>query len=124
VLWKFILQDVGIGLATGVIVALVACWLFPRGIETLGGDIPHHQRALFGLGVAFITYGFTVLPPHGNGLIAVYVAAITIGVRRPDRPETRAPSTTTQPRTSRATSKSWAETAATSIGGLRCAPRG
>ena len=26
----------------------------------------------------------TVLPPHGNGLIAVFVAAIVLGIRRPD----------------------------------------
>ncbi len=26
----------------------------------------------------------TVLPPHGNGFIAVFVAAIVLGIRRPD----------------------------------------
>ncbi|HWJ49908.1 MAG TPA: cation:proton antiporter, partial [Solirubrobacteraceae bacterium] len=33
---------------------------------------------------AFATYGLTVLPPHGNGFIAVFVAAIVLGIRRPD----------------------------------------
>ena len=35
-------------------------------------------------GLAFAAYGIAVLPPHGNGLIAVFVAAITLGIRRPD----------------------------------------
>jgi len=57
----------------------------PRpGSEPLGHPIPAHQKALYGLGLAFATYGLTVLPPHGNGFIAVFVAAIVIGVRRPD----------------------------------------
>ena len=46
--------------------------------------IPGHQKALYGLGIAFATYGLTVLPPRGNGLIAVFVAAIVLGIRRPD----------------------------------------
>src|SRR4029079_10761372 len=29
-------------------------------------------------------YGATTLPPHGNGFIAVYVCAITLGIRRRD----------------------------------------
>ena len=44
--------------------------LLPRD----GRGIPAHQRALYGLGVAFLTYGVTTLPPHGNGVIAVFVA--------------------------------------------------
>jgi NhaP-type Na+/H+ or K+/H+ antiporter len=46
--------------------------------------IPPHQKALHGLGVAFATYGAAHLPPEGNGLIAVYVGAIVLGIRRPD----------------------------------------
>jgi len=34
--------------------------------------------------VAFATYGVTVISPKGNGFIAVFVAAIVLGVRRPD----------------------------------------
>jgi sodium/hydrogen antiporter len=34
--------------------------------------------------VAFATYGLTVLAPRGNGFIAVFVAAIVLGLRRPD----------------------------------------
>jgi NhaP-type Na+/H+ and K+/H+ antiporter len=34
--------------------------------------------------VACAAYGLAVLTPHGNGLIAVYVAAITLGIQRPD----------------------------------------
>jgi sodium/hydrogen antiporter len=81
--WRFVLQDVTIGLATGVLVALVAAWLMPR--ETgLGTGIPPHQKALYALGTAFAAYGAAVLPPHGNGLIATFVAGITLGIRRPD----------------------------------------
>ena len=50
----------------------------------LAEPIPAHQKALYALGVAFLTYGVTTLPPHGNGFIAVYVCAITLGIRRPD----------------------------------------
>ena len=46
-----------------------------------------HQRALYALGVAFLTYGLTTLPPHGNGVIAVFVCAIVLGIRRPDIPK-------------------------------------
>jgi NhaP-type Na+/H+ or K+/H+ antiporter len=47
-------------------------------------EIPAHQKSLFALGVAFTTYGVTVLTPKGNGFIAVFVAAIVLGIRRPD----------------------------------------
>jgi NhaP-type Na+/H+ or K+/H+ antiporter len=76
--WTFVLQDVGLGVLYGVGCALIAGVLLPRQ------GIPDHQRALYGLGVAFVTYGATVLEPHGNGVIAVFVAAITLGIRRPD----------------------------------------
>ncbi len=57
----------------------------PAALETrLRAGIPDHQRALYALGTAFAAYGIAVLPPKGNGLIAVYVAAITLGIRRPD----------------------------------------
>ena len=36
------------------------------------------------LGVAFATYGITVAEPSGNGFIAVFVCAITLGIRRSD----------------------------------------
>src|SRR5665213_1348225 len=45
---------------------------------------PSHQKSLFALGVAFATYGLTVLAPPGNGFIAVFVAAIVLGIRRPE----------------------------------------
>jgi NhaP-type Na+/H+ or K+/H+ antiporter len=76
--WKFVLQDIGLGLAFGMGIGLAASALLR------GQGIPDHQRALYGLGVAFLTYGTTTLPPHGNGLIAVFVCAIVLGIRRPD----------------------------------------
>jgi NhaP-type Na+/H+ or K+/H+ antiporter len=81
--WRFLLQDVGIGLATGVVVGLAGALLMPRP-KGLASGIPEHQKSLFGLGVAFAAYGIALAPPHGNGFIAVFVAAITLGVRRPD----------------------------------------
>jgi sodium/hydrogen antiporter len=81
--WRFVLEDIGFGLAIGLVVGMIASVLMPRSHE-LGGGIPTHQRALYALGTAFATYGVAVLVPHGNGLIAVYVAAIVLGIRRPD----------------------------------------
>jgi NhaP-type Na+/H+ or K+/H+ antiporter len=61
----------------------IAAWLLPRE-ERLEKGIPGYQKSLYALGTAFAVYGVTELPPHGNGLIAVYVAAIVLGIRRPD----------------------------------------
>jgi NhaP-type Na+/H+ or K+/H+ antiporter len=83
--WHFLLQDIGFGFAFGLACGLLGSLILPRGKATDPGEtIPDHQRALYGLGLAFATYGLTVLPPHGNGFIGVFVAAIVIGVRRPD----------------------------------------
>jgi NhaP-type Na+/H+ or K+/H+ antiporter len=83
--WRFVLQDVGLGFAFGLVCGLVGSLLMPKdGSERPDRMIPSHQRALYGLGLAFATYGVTVLPPRGNGFIAVFVAAIVIGIRRPD----------------------------------------
>ena len=73
--WKFVLQDVSVGLATGLLVGWLAARLIPRGARL---------TALYALAVAGVAYGVAVLPPHGNGLIAVFVCAIVLGVRRPD----------------------------------------
>ena len=77
--WHFVLQDVTLGFAFGVGCGLLASWLMPRSPA-----IPAHQFALYALGTAFATYGVTVIPPAGNGLIAVFVCAITLGIRRHD----------------------------------------
>lgn len=82
--WRFVLEDITIGLAAGLLVGFVAARLMPRDEGRLEAGIPPHQKALYALGTAFTAYGVAVLPPRGNGLIAVYVAAITLGIRRPD----------------------------------------
>src|SRR3984957_2239390 len=83
--WHFVLQDVGLGFAFGLACGLIGSLLVPpRDTERSDRPIPAHQKALYGLGVAFATYGVTVLPPKGNGFIAVFVAAIVVGIRRPD----------------------------------------
>jgi len=81
--WKFVLQDVTLGLVYGVVIGFVASKVMPRGRGRLE-SIPAHQLSLYALGVAFATYGAATLPPEGNGLIAVYVCAITLGILRPD----------------------------------------
>ena len=80
--YEFVLQDVTFGFAFGIGLGFLAAWLMPRGAE----DIPAHHKSLYMLGVAFATYGVAVSdhPVHGNGFIAVFVCAITLGIRRPD----------------------------------------
>ena len=82
--WQFALENIGFGLAIGLVVGLVAALVLPGEAGLGDRGIPAHQRALYGLGVACVAYGTAILAPHGNGLIAVYVAAITLGIRRPD----------------------------------------
>jgi NhaP-type Na+/H+ or K+/H+ antiporter len=90
---RFVIQDLGLGLLYGLVCGWIASLLMPRarqGAEKPSGEhaeeheIPAHQKSLFALGVAFATYGLTVLTPEGNGFIAVFVAAIVLGIRRPD----------------------------------------
>src|SRR3954447_20212693 len=52
--WKFVLQDVSLGFAFGVVIGLLASVLLPRG-GALTEGIPAHQKALYALGVAFVT---------------------------------------------------------------------
>jgi sodium/hydrogen antiporter len=86
--WRFVLQDVSVGLVTGLVIAFVAARLLPRG-RRLEAGIPDHQKSLYALGVAFATYGIAIgLPLAGNGLIAVFVCAIALGILRPDLRET------------------------------------
>jgi sodium/hydrogen antiporter len=80
--WEFVAQDLTLGVVFGVVIGYAASRLMPRG--SLQSDIPAHQRALYALGVAFVAYGATVAPPAGNGVIAVFVCAIVLGIRRPD----------------------------------------
>ena len=81
--WRFVIEDVGLGLAFGIALGFAASLLLPRGSYT-HVTMPAHHRSLYALGVAFATYGVTTLSPHGNGYIAVFVAAIVLGIRRPD----------------------------------------
>lgn len=100
--WRFVIQDVGLGLLFGLACGWAAYLLLPAppvtdGSPTAGRtrrlgltrplfthEIPDHQKSLYAIGVAFATYGLTVLSPEGNGFIAVFVAAIVLGIRRPD----------------------------------------
>ena len=82
--WEFVIQDIGLGFAFGIVIGLLASVVLPRGSGELEEGIAAHQRSLYALGVAFLAYGVTTLPPHGNGFIAVFVCAIALGIRRPD----------------------------------------
>jgi NhaP-type Na+/H+ or K+/H+ antiporter len=69
--WRFVLQDVSIGFAVGIAVGFVVALARP------------HEKSLYALGTAFATYALAHAL-NGNGLIAVFVCAITLGIRRPD----------------------------------------
>jgi NhaP-type Na+/H+ or K+/H+ antiporter len=82
--WQFVLQDVTLGFAYGIALGFLAALALPRA-RGLSAGIPDHQKSLYALGTAFATYGIAVLLPlEGNGLIAVFVCAITLGIRRAD----------------------------------------
>ena len=81
--WRFVLEDVSIGLATGALVGWAAAKLMPR-TRALGAEISAHQKSLYALGVALAAYGVATASPEGNGLIAVFVCAIVLGILRPD----------------------------------------
>jgi sodium/hydrogen antiporter len=81
--WSFILQDVSLGVVTGLVIGYLASRLMPRTV-TLGHEITPHEKSLYALGTAFTAYGVAVLQPEGNGFIAVFVCAITLGIFRPD----------------------------------------
>jgi sodium/hydrogen antiporter len=81
--WKFVVQDVGLGLVFGLIVGFGASKLLPRG-SGLDEQVGPHVKSLYALGVAFAAYGLAVAEPTGNGLIATFVAAIALGILRPD----------------------------------------
>jgi NhaP-type Na+/H+ or K+/H+ antiporter len=81
--WKFVLQDVSLGIVTGLVIGYLASLLMPRR-PALGHEIAPHQKSLYALGTAFAAYGVAVLEPEANGFIAVFVCAITLGILRPD----------------------------------------
>jgi NhaP-type Na+/H+ or K+/H+ antiporter len=81
--WEFVVQDISLGLVFGLAAGYAAARLMPRRLS-LGHEITAHQKSLYGLGTAFAAYGIAVLPPAGNGFIAVFVCAITLGILRPD----------------------------------------
>jgi sodium/hydrogen antiporter len=81
--WQFVLQDVSLGLLTGMVVGYAGAKLMPFRAD-LEHEISPHQKALYALGVALTAYGAAVLQPEGNGFIAVFVCAIVLGILRPD----------------------------------------
>src|SRR3954447_16098254 len=70
--WHFVLQDVTLGFTIGIAAGAAASRLVPR-----------RAKGPYGLAIAFGTYELAHLV-HGNGLIAVFVGAITLGILRRD----------------------------------------
>ncbi len=81
--WRFVLQDVTLGVLTGLLLAFVAARILPRSGD-LDSEVGDHQKGLYALGLAFAAYGAATLPPEGNGFISVFVCAIAFGIMRPD----------------------------------------
>jgi sodium/hydrogen antiporter len=81
--WRFVLEDVGLGFAFGVVVGFLASRLLPRS-RALDEEVGPHVKSLYALGVAFAAYGVAVVSPAGNGLISAFVCAITLGILRND----------------------------------------
>jgi NhaP-type Na+/H+ or K+/H+ antiporter len=71
--WQFVLQDVTLGFAVGIALAWLASRVVPAG----------DAGSQYALGAAFAIYGVEDLV-GGNGFIAVFVGAITLGILRPD----------------------------------------
>ena len=64
--WKFVLQDVSLGLVDRAGGRLRGVAAMPRS-RRRATRYPAHQKALFALGVAFAAYGIAVLPPTATG---------------------------------------------------------
>ena len=69
--WRFVLQDVTLGFVVGIAVGYAASLPDPA------------EKSLYAIGIAFGTYALAHAI-NGNGLIAVFVCAITLGIRRND----------------------------------------
>lgn len=81
VVWRYVAENLGFGFGVGALVGYLAARAAVLVAGADGGAAP--RRSLYTLGTGFAAYGIAVLLPDGNGLIAVFVAAITLGVLRP-----------------------------------------
>jgi sodium/hydrogen antiporter len=79
--WRFVLQDLTLGFTVGIAVGFATSLLLIG--KSLTWEITPHNKAMYAIGVAFGTYALAHAV-NGNGLIAVFVCAITLGIRRPD----------------------------------------
>ena len=78
------LGEVGAGAILGIGLALLAGRLLGR---LPGGGILQRYEGVYSLGLAFAAYGIAE-STYGNGLIAAFVAGITLALARHDIPET------------------------------------
>jgi sodium/hydrogen antiporter len=80
--WEFVLRDLTLGFVVGIAIGFLAARVLGRSTE-LTWEVTPHNKALYAIGVAFATYA-AAHAAKGNGLIAVFVCAITLGILRPD----------------------------------------
>ena len=73
--WQFMLEDISIGVVAGIALGYLASLLIPRSGR--GSGIPDHQKVLYALGVALLSYGILSFAGHGNAFIAVFVCVLS-----------------------------------------------
>ena len=76
--------EVGVGAAIGVAVAAAGAWSLGRAP---GGTIPRKYEGVYGLGLAFVSFGLAEVT-YGNGLIAAFVAGMALAAGRIELPDT------------------------------------
>ena len=76
--WRFVLENLAFGFAVGSLTGVDRGTADPEG--------PNRDQALFGLGTRVRGLRRDGAAANGNGLIAAFVAAITLAVRRPGDP--------------------------------------
>jgi len=78
-----LLGEVGVGAIIGTGVAAVGSWSLGHAP---GGRILRKYEGVYGLGLAFVAFGFAEVA-YGNGLIAAFVAGIALAAGRIELPD-------------------------------------
>src|SRR5215211_2928913 len=78
-----LLGEVGVGAIIGIGVAALGAWSLGHAP---GGHILRKYEGVYGLGLAFVSFGFAEVA-YGNGLIAAFVAGIALAAGRIELPD-------------------------------------
>jgi sodium/hydrogen antiporter len=78
-----LLGEVAAGAAIGIAVAVLGGWALGRAP---GGSIFHKYEGVYGLGLAFASFGIAEVA-YGNGLIAAFVAGMALAAGRQELPD-------------------------------------